>query len=118
MLPILIRVEENNFEDNMTQLLIHNPSPMSADIQFALLNDALSEHFSVRPLSLTLPSGESHQVTIYAFPRAIGRVEDSLVCCIRENPEPVVFRLACNGVLPELEIDKRVLHFDRALIQR
>ena len=40
------------------------------------------------------------------------------VCCIRENPQPVQFSLSCIGVRPEVELDKKVLQFDRVLIHR
>lgn len=47
-----------------------------------------------------------------------GRFEDAVVVCIRDNPEPVVFKVACDGFRPELELDKKVLHFDKVLLHR
>ena len=40
------------------------------------------------------------------------------MCCIRENPEPVIFKISCHGVRPELELDRRQLQFDRVLLHR
>ena len=38
---------------------------------------------------------------------------DSLVCCVRENPEPICFSIACYGVRPELELDRKQVHFEK-----
>ena len=55
---------------------------------------------------------------MWAYPKVPGTYEDSLVCCIKENPEPVIFKLSCYGVRPELELDKKALHFDKVLLHR
>lgn len=57
-------------------------------------------------------------LSIWAYPTAVGFFEDSLVCCIKENPETAIFQLSCQGVHPELEVDPRQLHFDRLLLHR
>ena len=31
-----------------------------------------------------------------------GHFEDSLVYCVRENPEPIVYKLCCDDCTPEL----------------
>lgn len=41
-----------------------------------------------------------------------------IVGCIKENPEPIVFKISCHGVRPELELDKRIIQFDRVLLYR
>lgn len=57
-------------------------------------------------------------LNIYAFPRSKEYYEDSLICCIKENPEPVIFKVSCHGCRPELEVDKRALQFDKVLLHR
>jgi len=57
-------------------------------------------------------------LTLWAYPKTPGFFEDAVVCCIRENPEPVVFKISCHGVRPELELDRRQLQFDRVLLHR
>lgn len=47
-----------------------------------------------------------------------GHYEDVVVCCMRENPEPVLFKICCDGFRPELELDKKVLQFDKVLLHR
>lgn len=55
---------------------------------------------------------------IWAYPITPGVVEDSLVCCVKDNPDPAVFRLSCRGVRPDLDLDRKHLHFDRILLHR
>ena len=38
---------------------------------------------------------------------------DTLVCCVRENPEPICFNVACHGVRPEIELDRKQVHFEK-----
>ena len=52
------------------------------------------------------------------YPKNQGYFEDTIVCCIKENPEPVQFKVACYGVRPELELDKKQLHFEKVLLHR
>lgn len=48
----------------------------------------------------------------------MGHYEDTLVCCIKENPEPVLFKVSVDGVRPELELDRKIVPFDRVLLHR
>lgn len=58
------------------------------------------------------------ELSVWAYPKNPGVYEDALVCCIKENPEPIIFKLLTYGVRPELELDKKVLHFDKVLLHR
>ena len=40
------------------------------------------------------------------------------MCCIKYNPEPAVFPISCDGVQPELEVDKKVIQFEKVLLHR
>jgi len=55
---------------------------------------------------------------VWAFPPRTGVYEDTLVACYRENPEPFIVKLMCEGVQPELQILEKKLAFDRVLINR
>jgi hypothetical protein len=37
---------------------------------------------------------------------------------VKENPEPIIFKLISYGVKPELELDKKILQFDKVLLHR
>ena len=55
---------------------------------------------------------------MWAFPPRAGVFEDTLVACYRENPEPFIVNLTCQGVQPELQFVDKKLAFDRVLINR
>lgn len=40
------------------------------------------------------------------------------MCCIQHNPDPAVFNVSCDGVEPELKVDKKVLEFKKVLLHR
>jgi len=55
---------------------------------------------------------------LWAFPPKAGEFEDTLVACYRENPEPFIVKLTCQGVTPELEFVEKKFAFDRVLLNR
>lgn len=57
-------------------------------------------------------------LSIWAYPKTPGHYDDTLVCCIKENPEPVLFKVSADGVRPELELDRKIVPFDRVLLHR
>ncbi|KAA3681667.1 uncharacterized protein DEA37_0010958, partial [Paragonimus westermani] len=121
--PLLVektkeKVIEGYYPENRTTLKLVNTSPMEAQINLGLLADANEECFSYEPKNMLLIPGESKEVTLWAFPRTGKRYEDALVCAIKDNPEPVVLKFACDGSLPALELDKKVFNFDKVLLQR
>ncbi|CAH1779299.1 unnamed protein product [Owenia fusiformis] len=121
--PLLVgkprdRYKEGRYPENMEKLVVHNTSPLEADISFCFLSDSKAETYLLEPSNLILKPGEEGELLIWAYPKTPGRYEDSIVCCIRENPEPIIFNISCDGVRPELELDKKVLHFDKVLLHR
>ena len=58
------------------------------------------------------------ELTVWAYPKASKHYEDSIVCCIKHNPEPAVFPICCDGVQPELDVDKKLVQFDKVLLHR
>lgn len=57
-------------------------------------------------------------LTVWAYPNTPKQIKDSLVCCIKGNPELAVFSVCCTGVRPELELDHKVLQFDKIPLYR
>lgn len=60
----------------------------------------------------------TQDLNIWAYPMVPNHYEDAIVCCVRENPEPVVFKVCCDAFRPELDLDRKQLHFDRVLLHR
>ncbi|XP_025115052.1 hydrocephalus-inducing protein-like isoform X4 [Pomacea canaliculata] len=121
--PLLVgksreRYKEGRYPENMESFKIFNSSPMEAEVSFCFFTDSKGETFLLDPPSGTLKPNDSMALTVWAYPKGPGRFEDAVVVCIRDNPEPVVFKVACDGFRPELELDKKVLHFDKVLLHR
>ena len=87
-------------------------------MSFCFMHDAKATTFLLDPPTMLLRPGESAPLTVWAYPTKPGLIEDNLVACIKENPEPTVFKICCHGVRPELELDKKMLQFDKVLLMR
>ncbi|XP_054031509.1 hydrocephalus-inducing protein homolog [Dryobates pubescens] len=103
---------------NCEQLSIRNVSPWEAEVHFSWQRGGSRGTFLLEPASMKLQPYEKQELSIWAYPTAVGLVEDSLICRIRDNPEPVVFHLCCQGVQVKLEVSPRQLHFARVLLHR
>ncbi|KAJ7312066.1 hypothetical protein JRQ81_006401 [Phrynocephalus forsythii] len=104
--------------NHLERITIFNNSPLEAEVHFFFQHDSKAITYLLDPPSLTLKPSERQVLTVWAYPTASGIFEDSIVCCIKENPEPVTFRICCQGVRPELELDRRQLHFEKLLLHR
>ena len=57
-------------------------------------------------------------LSVWAYPKSPDTFDDYLVCCIKENPEPVTFKISCIGVRPDLLVDKKLIQFEKVLLHR
>ncbi|NXA41620.1 HYDIN protein, partial [Eudromia elegans] len=103
---------------NCEKITLLNVTPLEAEVHFSLEHDANADTFLFEPPQVTLKAHEKQELTLWAYPTSPGVVEDNLVCCIKDNPEPVVFRLRCQGVKLELGLSCKLLHFDKLLLHR
>ncbi|XP_059164892.1 hydrocephalus-inducing protein homolog isoform X11 [Physella acuta] len=121
--PLLVgksrdKYREGKYPENMETITILNTSPLDSEVSFCFLHDSKGDTYLLEPPNMLLKPGESSTLTIWAYPKGPGHYEDAIVCCIKENPEPVVFKVCCDGYRPELELDKKMLHFDKVLLHR
>ncbi|XP_027525909.1 hydrocephalus-inducing protein-like [Corapipo altera] len=107
-----------NCPGNSEKLTILNDSPMEAEVHFSFENDSKGETFLLDPPGMRLQPKEKKKLSVWAYPTSAGLLEDSLVCCIRDNPEPVVFRLCCQGVHVKLGVSPQELRFNKLLLHR
>ncbi|NXF97015.1 HYDIN protein, partial [Eubucco bourcierii] len=103
---------------NCEKISILNATPLEAEVSFSFERDGKADTFLLEPPSMKLKPKEKQELSLWAYPTAAGLVEDSLICCIKGNPEPVVFQLCCQGVQVELEVSPKQLHFNRVLLHR
>ncbi|KDO23200.1 hypothetical protein SPRG_10008 [Saprolegnia parasitica CBS 223.65] len=116
---------------------ISNPSRFRAHLHFFFekqpppdgdtTSDAASDNnatFLVEPNAIEIAEGDTAEVLVWAFPAKKGLVEDTLVCCIADNPEPVTFPIACIGCSPLIALsgpwtdDAKLIDFERLLLNR
>ncbi|XP_065674972.1 hydrocephalus-inducing protein homolog isoform X4 [Hydra vulgaris] len=112
------RYREGRYPENMEMLCISNTSLMKADITFSYLSDSNATTFLLEPSFVSLLPGENQKLKIWSYPKTPGFYEDTLVCCVKDNPEPVLFKVSVHGVRPELELDRKIIQFDRVLLHR
>lgn len=55
---------------------------------------------------------------MWAYPKTVGKVEDSLVICIKNNPKPISFKICTYGAEPEIKLDKKTIEFKKVLLHR
>ncbi|XP_074055255.1 hydrocephalus-inducing protein homolog isoform X3 [Macrotis lagotis] len=106
------------FPDNMEKLTILNNSPMTAEVAFFFQYDVKANTYILDPPTMTLKPNEKQVLSVWAYPTAVGVFDDNIICCIKENPEPAIFRITCQGIRPEVELDHKQLHFERLLLHR
>ncbi|KAI9203105.1 uncharacterized protein BJ171DRAFT_600257 [Polychytrium aggregatum] len=106
------------FPENRAILTITNATTNDIKIHFSLKHDVKSDVFFYEPAIMDLGPQQTLPFTLWAYPRSSNTFEDTLICCVRDNPEPYLFKVSCIGVKPELEIDKKFLSFDKILLGR
>ncbi|XP_074007853.1 hydrocephalus-inducing protein homolog [Numenius arquata] len=107
-----------HYPSNGEKITILNITPLQTEVNFYFERDLKAETFFLDPPTMRLKPNEKQELSIWAYPTSAGLVEDNLVCCIKENPEPVVFPLCCQGVQVELGVSPKQVHFDRLLLHR
>jgi hydrocephalus-inducing protein len=123
--PLLIgnnkdRIREGKFPEYQETLTVANISPMEAEINFCYLEEHSDKDqcFFLDPPEMTLKPNETRILKIFAAPKEAKSYHDSIICCIKENPEPVLFRVSCSGQKPELQLDKKEFYFKQVLLHR
>ncbi|XP_059682609.1 hydrocephalus-inducing protein homolog [Gavia stellata] len=112
------RYKALQYPSNCEKLTILNVTPLEAEVHFFFEHDVEADTFLLDPPSMRLKPNEKQELSVWAYPNSAGLVEDNLICCIKDNPEPVVFRLCCQGVQVELGVSSKQVHFDRLLLHR
>ncbi|MEQ2173128.1 hypothetical protein GOODEAATRI_028744, partial [Goodea atripinnis] len=112
------RYKKNTYPENSVRLVIHNNSSLEAEVQFSFQHDTQATTYLLDPPTMALTPGQKEVLTVWAFPTKQGQIKDSLICHIKDNPEPTVIQFSCWGVRPELELEISHLSFGRILLHR
>uniref|UniRef100_A0A8C3CDK8 HYDIN protein n=1 Tax=Cairina moschata TaxID=8855 RepID=A0A8C3CDK8_CAIMO len=116
--PSMGRYKAQNYPSNCEKITILNTTSLEAEVHFFFEHDLKADTFLLDPPSMTLKPNEKQELSLWAYPTSAGLIEDNLVCCVKENPEPVVFPLCCQGVRVELGVSPKQVHFDKLLLHR
>ncbi len=54
---------------------------------------------------MELKIDETKNLTVYGFPDAAKIFKDEVICLLRDNPNPVIFAVQCQGAKPMVEVD-------------
>ncbi|XP_047205151.1 hydrocephalus-inducing protein homolog isoform X6 [Girardinichthys multiradiatus] len=112
------RYKKNTYPENSVKLVIDNNSSLEAEVQFSFQHDTQATTYLLDPPTMALTPGQKEVLTVWAFPTKQGQIKDSLICHIKDNPEPTVIQFSCWGVRPELELEISHLSFGRILLHR
>ncbi|XP_074783220.1 hydrocephalus-inducing protein homolog isoform X2 [Athene noctua] len=107
-----------HFPSNCEKITIRNVTLLEAEVHFSFEHDLKADTFLLDPPSMRLKANEKQELSVWAYPTSAGLVEDNLICHIKGNPEPVAFRLCCQGVQVELGVSPKQVHFDKLLLHR
>ncbi|KAJ3022533.1 hypothetical protein HKX48_005950 [Thoreauomyces humboldtii] len=107
---------QDRFPENRALMNITNPGKQEIKVGVSLRNDVKSEVFFLEPSTIDLAPGQSEVLSIWAYPKTASHFEDTVLFCVKDNPEPVLFKISCLGVKPELEVDKKAISFDKLLL--
>jgi hypothetical protein len=89
--------------NNVEVFRMSNSSKFPIHLEFAL--ERQDDHvFAISPPTLEIKEGDTKEVKVWANPAENGLHENSLICCIGDNPEPVQFQVSCYGCTPELKL--------------
>ncbi|XP_077145064.1 hydrocephalus-inducing protein homolog isoform X4 [Ranitomeya variabilis] len=112
------KYKAGQYPENMEKVTICNVSPLESDVTFCFQYDMKAATFILDPPTMSLKPGEKQTLSLWAYPTAPGVFDDNIVGCIKDNPEPVIFHVCCRGVRPELELDRKQVHFEKMLLHR
>ncbi|KAL1499824.1 hypothetical protein AB1Y20_012509 [Prymnesium parvum] len=132
--------------DHAETFHITNHGPFPLDVYFSFLADGAGVHrrlpapgvgsedaladelptrtpdagpvFFLSHSKLTLQPEETQDLTVSAFPDMGGLFEETLLCTVTDNPQPVLFPLSAIGSIPALVTDTTEITFERMLLWR
>lgn len=114
------------YPENMETLTISNTCSMETKVAFCFQHDHNATTWLLDPPDMTLQPGRARwaglvglrmghdmisvpfgiftarlpsiqNLTVWAYPKSANSFEDALVCCVQHNPNPVVFKMNCEG---------------------
>ena len=111
-------VDREPFKQHVARLLLKNPSDAPIQITAGLESDASFVCFTTEPQEFMIPAGEEFHLRVWAYPKETIPYQDRLILCVKDNPQPVIYKVSVQGVKPELTFSDNSMVFDRLLLRR
>ncbi|XP_045487724.1 hydrocephalus-inducing protein-like [Pieris rapae] len=92
----------NRIYEEQYSIELRNSSLITADVIVEFLED--TSVFQIDKTFVNLEPGCREKVTVSAAPADLGIHTSVLLFCVKDNPEIVTVKIACNGVVPVVEI--------------
>jgi hydrocephalus-inducing protein len=80
--------------------------------------DTSKQIFSLETPEISILPGNSKVLKVFATPLEEKTYENSLICCIRENPQPLIIPLKCKGQYPRITLSTNVIDFGKLLVEK
>uniref|UniRef100_A0A0R3SVI8 ASH domain-containing protein n=1 Tax=Hymenolepis diminuta TaxID=6216 RepID=A0A0R3SVI8_HYMDI len=106
------KILAGEYKENITELQLKNGGPHDVEVTFGFEGNE-SDNFVVEQPKLIILKDETKTISVFALPNSVSTVTGALIGRIKNNPEPIVFHFAADGVLPNLSIQTRALDFGR-----
>ncbi|KAJ1499935.1 hypothetical protein HMI54_011248, partial [Coelomomyces lativittatus] len=107
--------EKEKNAENKTLFSFTNATYQDIRVTLGLLSDK-SDVFFFDLSSLDIKPQGTIFSNLSCWPKTQGRIEETIVICVKDNPEPIQFKVSGIGYKPELEMDKRNINFDKLLV--
>ncbi|KAL9642363.1 hypothetical protein ABK040_007361 [Willaertia magna] len=118
--PLLIRPYENleaKEAKNYYEIIrFSNIGHFNCEMSLALEKEDRNPTFSIEPSQITIPKEGTCEIKIWAQPKSVGTVKNSIICTVKNNPIPFKFGVSATGAKPRIELDKTKVDFGRILI--
>lgn len=117
--PLLIRpsydnLDENTFKEYYDVFRFTNSGKFTCDLNFSLEKE--DKTFLISPSQLSINPDATAEVKVWALPKIVGKLKNSIICTVKNNPTPFKFDVSCTGSKPKIELDKTKIDFGKVLL--
>ncbi|EFC47717.1 hypothetical protein NAEGRDRAFT_78704 [Naegleria gruberi] len=117
--PLLIRPsydisDESNLKEYLDVFRFTNNGKFTSEVNITLEKE--DKTFNIVPHQLSIPPDQTSEVKIWALPKTVGKIKNSVICTIKNNPIPYKFDISCTGSKPKIELDKTKIDFGKVLL--
>ena len=103
---------------NVVHVRLRNPCSVPVSVIASMENDLSFTTFALDPPAAIIPANATQDIRVWAYPKNAVVYTDKVLLCFKDNPQPIVFNVAVQGVEPAIDFDRKHVVFDRVLLRR